>query len=305
MRADPARGFDGVASLVQRLAVLTSAGIPAASAWRHVAAAGNAGPAVAEIAREPLPASDLPQRIAATAQTCPPAERSAWQALAAIWAVATESGAALAPTLERSAAVLRSLAQSAREVETALAGPMATSRVVLALPAVGVAFGLLLGFDVGAALMSPPGLVCLVLGGILIAIAVRWNRGLLGWAREHDATSGIEFDLYAVALSGGMSIPRATELVVAVSRSAGLARGDEHVHEVLEFAGSAGVPVVALLRSEADERRRVARAAAAARATRLETRLLLPLGICVLPAFVLLGVMPIALAVLSSTTAAI
>jgi tight adherence protein B len=70
---------------------------------------------------------------------------------------------------------------------------------------------------------------------------------------------------------------------------------------VLDFARTAGVPAVALLRSEADGCRRAARALAARRAVELETRLLLPLGLCVLPAFVLLGVMPIALAIVSST----
>ena len=70
---------------------------------------------------------------------------------------------------------------------------------------------------------------------------------------------------------------------------------------VLAFARDAGVPAVVLLRSEADGRRRTARALAATRAAELETRLLLPLGLCVLPAFVLLGVVPIALAIVSST----
>ena len=60
-------------------------------------------------------------------------------------------------------------------------------------------------------------------------------------------------------------------------------------------------PGIVLLRSEADERRRAARSLAARRAAELETRLLLPLGLCVLPAFVLIGVAPIALAIVSST----
>lgn len=298
-------GFERVAALVQRLAVLASAGIPAVSAWRHAGSAEPAAGLVQQVVREPVSAADLPQRIAAVALICPDHERTAWQTLAAIWGIAAESGAALAPTLDRAAGVLRSLAQSAREVETALAGPVATSRVVLALPAVGVALGMLLGFDVIAAFVSPAGLACLAVGGILITVAVRWNRRLLRWARELDATPGIGFELYAVALSGGTSIERAAVVVADVCRTAGLDPPDAAVRPVLEFARSAGVPVVALLRSEADERRRAARSAAANRAARLETRLLLPLGVCVLPAFVLLGVVPIALAVLSSTAAAI
>jgi tight adherence protein B len=287
-------GFDGVAALVQRLAVLTAAGIPALPAWRY---------ADEQLVDGVTSARDLPQRIAEVARARPD-EGSAWRALACVWQVAMESGAPLAPTLDRTADVVRALAQSSRDIEAACAGPRATTRIVTALPGVGLVLGALLGFDLLAALASPAGLVCVTLGGILTLVAVRWNRRLLRWAREVDATPGLGFDLHAVALAGGTSIGRATTLVGEATRSAGLVLEDE-VGDVLRFAATAGVPVVALLRAEADERRRTVRAAAAERAARLESRLLLPLGICVLPAFVLIGVVPIALAILSSTAGAL
>ncbi|HWM35251.1 MAG TPA: type II secretion system F family protein [Pseudolysinimonas sp.] len=287
-------GYDELAVLVQRLAVLTSAGIPAASAWRHVADAAPDGPA-AGVARGLEAAHDIPARITASA-----GESSALRVLAAVWGVAAEAGAALAPALERTAGVLRDLGRGEREVEVALAGPAATSRVVLALPALAVLLGVLLGFDMAGAFASLPGLVCLALAGALVAVAVRWNRRLLHWAREHDASSGLGCELYAIALSGGMSIERAGHLVERCCREAGLAPADD-TGAVLAFARRAGVPVVALLRAEADAARHHARTAAAERAVRLETRLLLPLGLCVLPAFVLAGVVPMGLAILSST----
>jgi tight adherence protein B len=295
--------FDGVAMVVQKLAVLTAAGIPPMPAWRHVGADG-VDAVVAQVLQGAGNAHDIPGRIAVAARAGPADERSAWAALAAVWAIATEAGAALAPTLERSAEVLRSLARSARDLEVALAGPLATSRIVLALPVVGVLMGALLGFDLGRALLSAPGLVCLAAGGVLIGVAVRWNRRLLRWARDIDATPGLGFELYAVALSGGTSVERSAAMVADACGQAGLAPPGDEVGEVLEFARSAGVPVVALLRAESDEARRRAAAAAAERVARLETRLLLPLGLCVLPAFVLLGVAPIALAILSSTSLA-
>jgi tight adherence protein B len=159
----------------------------------------------------------------------------------------------------------------------------------------------LLGFDMIGAFASVPGAVCLVGGGILIAVAVRWNRRLLRWASDLDATPGLAYELMAIALSGGGSIDRATDVVTTACAATGLESPGEGVRAVLDFAADAGAPLVSLLRAEADERRRVARAEAAGRSARLETRLLLPLGLCVLPAFVLLGVAPIALAILSST----
>lgn len=295
--------FASVATLVERLAVLTGAGIAPLSAWRHAAAEGAPADAQRVVAGLDS-AHELPDRLAAVALTVTGGERSAWAALAATWWIATEAGAALSATLTRSAEVLHALAQGAREVEVALAGPTATSRVVLALPAVGLALGLLLGFDVIGALATIPGVVCLIAGGILIAGGVRWNRRLIRAARDVDAAPGLAFELFAVALAGGASIDRARQLVGTACAESGLDAPDESVDAVLAFARAAGVPAVVLLRSEADGRRRAARAAAAARAAELETRMLLPLGLCVLPAFVLLGVVPIALAIISSTVIA-
>ncbi|MCU1416316.1 MAG: pilus assembly protein, partial [Schumannella sp.] len=128
--------FDRVAALVQRLAVLTAAGIPPLAAWRYLVGQASDSPddLVARIVQGATSAYDLPARIAEASRDGPEAERSAWNSLAAVWTVATEVGAPLAPALDRSAGVLRALAQSARDVEVALAGPAATSRIVLALP---------------------------------------------------------------------------------------------------------------------------------------------------------------------------
>jgi tight adherence protein B len=73
------------------------------------------------------------------------------------------------------------------------------------------------------------------------------------------------------------------------------------VEEVLELSARAGVPAAELLRAEAEERRRAARAAAQERAVTLSVRLMLPLGVCVLPAFMALGVLPLLITVVSST----
>jgi tight adherence protein B len=70
---------------------------------------------------------------------------------------------------------------------------------------------------------------------------------------------------------------------------------------VLRIAERAGAPAIELLAAEARQERRTARAMGRRRAELLAVRLLLPLGVCVLPAFVLLGVVPVILAMLSST----
>ncbi|HWH25549.1 MAG TPA: hypothetical protein VNT53_02740 [Pseudolysinimonas sp.] len=328
----PTPSFEAAAVAVQRLAVLLDAGLAPVSAWTHVAAAasqasdvsrgsagaGEAGTVPHRVVDGLLAAHDIPERLRRAAVEAPPAEVSAWVAVAVVWAVATRAGAPLAPTLGRLAEVLRSLGQSARDIEVALAGPMATSRIVLALPLVGLGLGMLLGFDIFPVLITPPGIMCVVVGGGLVATGLAWNRRLVASARTRDATPGLSYELVAIALGGGSSVEGARRLVDEVyeevtqdvAASGASRRRDatpgstvplDDVDAVLSFARSAGVPVAALLRAEAEGCRRAARSDAARRAAELESRLLLPLGLCVLPAFVALGVAPIALAILSTT----
>jgi tight adherence protein B len=301
-------GFDQTAGIVQRLAVVMEAGLSPVSALRHVAAAqqpDSRSTILDAVADRLDSAHEVPDRLVEAMTAAPADERSAWAAIAAGWSVANASGAGLAPTLARLAEVLRALAQASREVEVALAGPVATGRIVLALPAVGVGLGVILGFDVMGAFATVPGIICLALGTGLIVLGVRWNRLLVRRARTVDATPGLALDLLAVGASGGSALPRARELVEAALAETGLPALDGRVDATLQFALAAGVPVVALLRAEAEEERRAARSQAARQAAELESRLLLPLGLCILPAFVVLGVVPIALSIISTTAVAL
>ena len=69
---------------------------------------------------------------------------------------------------------------------------------------------------------------------------------------------------------------------------------------MLALSRSAGVPAVELLRASAALARHRARVDGRLRAARLSSRLLLPLGVCTLPAFLLLGVAPMLLSVMST-----
>ena len=115
-------------------------------------------------------------------------------------------------------------------------------------------------------------------------------------------TVGLHLELVATAVRAGLPVSRARDLADDAAIACGLevAPGPE-LEDVLRFAADAGLPVVALLDAEADRLRRGALAEARLRATVLAARLLLPLGLLVLPAFLLLGAVPIGLAVLRSS----
>ncbi len=322
---DGAAGFDEVARVTHRLAVLLEAGLAPASSWQQIAAAplsprpgsrragsrGGSSPSatariVAAIAADVTEGHAAPDAIRMALPTPRDPARRPWAALLAAWQVSTAAGAPIAPTLSRMAGVFRGLADGGREIETALAGPIATTRIVVALPLVGLLLGFAMGFDViGTLFGTPAGLACVAVGGILLGVAALWTRRMVASARRLDPTPGLALDLIAVAVSGGGSLDRALEDVDAALVVADLPGVDVAARAVVAFSRDAGVPAGALLRAEAEEVRRAAAAEGRRGAARLGVRLMLPLGACVLPAFLALGVIPVMLSLLTSTIGAL
>ena len=68
--------------------------------------------------------------------------------------------------------------------------------------------------------------------------------------------------------------------------------------KALSFAALTGAPSAALLRAEASRARRASRRELERRAAALGVKLVLPMGLCALPAFICLGVVPVLLALL-------
>lgn len=305
MRDRPARhrgagaDEDALAAAVEALAVMLDAGVAPESAWRYlgeevehpvlnrVAAAIRAGTApgealtmVAQRAREP-----------------------AIRSLAASWLVADAAGAPLAPTLRGLASALRDRAETAQDVDAALSGPRATARLMAWLPVVGLVMAMALGIDViGTLIGSPVGWALLVSGLGLLAAGRAWTRRLVAHAARSEPAVGIGHDLTAIALAGGMSVPLAQRLVADTLNRVGLeGKDDAEASALLRLAERAGCPAIELLASASRQAQRAARSEGRRAAAMLAVRLLLPLGSCVLPAFLALGVAPVIVAMVSST----
>jgi len=278
------------ATSVQTLAVLLQAGAVPVAAWRHLASIGD------------IHAESIVSRVEAGAPlvTAIEAEGGSWQDLAAAWEVATIVGAPLAEVLRMIAETLRDAASAADDVRIAMAEPAGTARLLLWMPFAGLLLGFALGFDtVGVIIGTPAGAGCVVTGLLLVLAARLWTARLLRRARPQPGTPGMRAELMAVALSGGASIPRALRLVE--ESSASRLGDDARIRSVLDLSRSAGVPAGELLRASAGQERHASRVDGRMRAAKLSTRLLIPLGVCTLPAFLLLGVAPLLLSVLIST----
>lgn len=274
-RTDVARAAatreDDAAATVHRVAALVAGGLPLERAW---AVLGTDAGAVAE--------------------------RAGGALVTAVLDVARRTGAPMAPTLERLAGLLREQAAQRRALQTALAGPKATARLVMVLPVVGLGFGLALGLDVlGAALGGGLGTMSVLAGAALLVAAWAWSRAIVRRAARGDPAPGIALDLVAVALAGGGAADRARAVAASALADAGVVAGGwDEVDAALDLARRAGVPVRGLLLAEATAARMRARLDGEARAQRAAVQLALPLGACVLPAFSLLVIVPLVVSML-------
>lgn len=287
MRRSSSVTGDDPFSVVMRLAVLLSGGASPALAWRHLAAGGD--PTLRSVSAVADGGGDVAAVLRGAG--------GSWVDIAAVYAVAVETGAPLAETLRTVAVALREAAEISADVGVALAEPAATARLLAWLPIAGIPLGAALGFDtVGILLGDPVGRVCAAGGAALIVLSRIWCRRLVRSAQPPPGVPGLEAELWAVALSAGASPDRARRALGPRSET------DEPsaVAETLELAARAGVPAAELLRAEGWAARHRARTAGREAAARLSTRLLLPLGACTLPAFLLLTVAPLVRGLLRS-----
>ncbi len=266
----------GAARVLDRVAVLVAAGVPMPRAWALMGG---------------VPAADDP----------------AWQDVHLVLRVAERTGAPSADALRALAAAMRRSAAADRAVRVALAGPRTSARVVLALPLLGLGMGSVWGAGaLGVLLTRPIGWACCTAAAALVFVGQRWSRRMIDAAAPDGHVPGILLDAWAVGLGGGApwhSAERAVQetLLGLDHRAAADPTARRCLHEVLVLSRRAGVPAVGLLRAAAEDVRDDAAAAGLAAAERLAVRLVLPLGVCVLPAFVLVGVVPVVVGVLSST----
>lgn len=228
------------------------------------------------------------------------ADAPEWRVLAAAWALAEQSGAPFAPALERISVALRSLSELRERRAVLLSGPRMTVRLVSALPPLALLLGGLLGFDPVPVLLGPVGLMLLTVGAGLLGAGIAWARALSKAVERRDHVAGIELELAWIALSGSASPGEAllrvadciAEWKVEWASFDELCEG-RVLRNALAAAQRLGVPVRPLLLEEAEAARVRSQAELESEAERLGVRVLIPLGVCVLPAFVTLGVLPV------------
>lgn len=295
-----------VGELVTEVATRLRSGLPATAAWD------------ASAARAGLPLGISGSGFPAALEALP--RGSAAAGAKAAWQLAGELGAPLADTLDECAIALAHSEENEAARSVALAGPAASARLLALLPLLGLMLGTLLGTDPGGQLMGGGiGTLAGVLGAVLYGSGIKWSQHLLRAARGPAAPTvdtTVLLALVRASIRSGAAIPRALESTGTAIGAPDLIRASRLLllgaawQEAWEDATTAGVtelshalepawidgadPIPLLERAAASwqlRRDRRAREAAA----RLGVRLVMPLALCYLPAFVLIGVLPIVL----------
>lgn len=248
------------------------------------------------------------------------------------------AGAPLATSLERAAEHAEERIDALLGRQSALAAPRATGRILSWLPLLGLGLGVLMGSDpVGVLTGSVLGALTGLLGLGLAFTGRRWTAALVHRAEvESAASNGAEqtsnmppvdtalvLELLAAQLRSGLAPLAALGTLAEALNSralhavcqclqmgsgwgsawSGSAAGTfGELRDALAPAYTGGAPSTALLLSLADAHRLSERRAAERAAGKLSVALVVPLGLCSLPAFICLGIVPILISLLPTLT---
>ena len=248
------------------------------------------------------------------------------------------AGAPLATSLERAAEHAEERIDALLGRQSALAAPRATGRILSLLPLLGLGLGVLMGSDpVGVLTGSILGALTGLFGLGLAFAGRRWTAALVHRAEvESAASNGAEqtsnmppvdtalvLELLAAQLRAGLAPLAALGTLAEALNSralhtvcqrlqmgsgwgsawSGSAAGTfGELRDALAPAYTGGAPSTALLLSLADAHRLSERRAAERAAGKLSVALVVPLGLCSLPAFICLGIVPILISLLPTLT---
>lgn len=231
--------------------------------------------------------------------------------------VATQVGAPLAEILNRVADGIAATLETAAKRHTAQVGPKATARLLGVLPLAALGMAQFIGVDViDMAFRGGINTWVFVVGLALMVVGNLWSAAMIRKA-SGITTPGLDptlaMDIIAACQQNGVSLTSTLQAVSVASEEPDLAvvarmlllgaDWDEawaqadakwiDLASVLQPAWEEGASPVPLLVRGASRTRAAEIHRALDAAERLGVRLMIPLGVCLLPAFFALGIVPV------------
>ena len=222
-----------------------------------------------------------------------------------IWNLAQHSGGAVGPALNHLAEVIETQDRFARQIEISYSAPKATARLIMVLPLAALLIEQLLGLNPVRAIFNQPiGLLAAVSGILLLWLGQRWSKRLLTKAQPSQDDPGSYFDCIAICLRAGMPLELArqtTELHFERHLSTKPSEKQRvELENITKLAARSGLALNRVLEPLASSARTDKHTLEEKKIAALSVRLMLPLGLSVLPAFVRLAVLPAGLALISN-----
>jgi tight adherence protein B len=195
--------------------------------------------------------------------------------------------------------------ENSARLRVSSAVPEATASLVLWLPLGAALLGQLAGLrSIEVFFESWLAFTSLLLGLMLLLLAQTWSAHILKNANRVQQRDEIFLDAVALALAAGLSAASA-KYICSESFEKCFARKPHEIvigetKELLAFSESSGASIAKLFRNRAELIRKTNAHAHGELLERVSIRLLAPMAIFVLPAFVLIAVLPISIALLTS-----
>lgn len=223
-----------------------------------------------------------------------------------IWTLAQLLGGPVVLALNRIVEVFERNYKNAKEVELAFAGPQSTSKLVMGLPVIALALAQLTGMNpFGAIVGSLLGALSVCLGAGLLVAGHYWTKRLLARALPQSLDPGTYLDCVAIGLQAGLPLEQSRKIAQQNFQrilETEISEADKSsLDEAAELSRTTGAALTQIILSSADRMRENRRYETSNRIARLSVKLMIPLGVAVLPAFVLLSIVPIAISLLSNS----
>ncbi len=205
-------------------------------------------------------------------------------------------GASPTLALQRLLDVARQSQDFNAELEAEWATPKATMRLVVWLPVGFIAIAQVLGLPIFQAVAASALAKCAVFAGVFLLLAARaWSARILRTAAPKQDTLAQEIDLVAVSLSAGLPFDKALGKVKAQAEV-----GQLLVQERM-LSRTTGAPIAKLALNRAQHLRILTQRQNRLRIREAAVSLMWPLGVAVLPALILLLVVPLSIGFASQT----
>ena len=211
-----------------------------------------------------------------------------------IWQLTSHTGAPVGQTLAQLAKNLEQQQDLSQKTTLAFSTPSMTAKLIAWLPVVSLGLAQLIGLNpIQAVFTNLIAFISVLIGACLLFVGHYWTKRMLAAAKPNDEDEGLAAELVAVALEAGLSTQVARNQVLNALQ---LNSQDSQIAEIdasIKLANRTGAAPGKILLAVADEVRRNKAFEDLNRITKLNVKLLLPIGATTLPAFALLTLIPV------------